>query len=92
MKFKVIIEKLKKGWSLSLPVASERKGRELVRELQARDATPNIGAKKLAKLKGSVKKIGSAYHVVIYRSKLKHATELVKESFIRNRDTAEAGA
>lgn len=85
MKFKVTIEKLKKGWMFTLPVDSQRKGRILITELQDRDKENGEKPVKLAKLKGVVEKVGSSYFVAIYRSKLKQGQELVKELYIRAR-------
>lgn len=91
MKFKVTIEKLKKGWMFVLPVESERKGKEFIREVQLRDNVNGVSPKKLLKLKGVLKKNGSVRVVHLYRSKLKQGSELVKQLFINFRDQAEAG-
>lgn len=91
MKFKVVIEKLKKGWQLVLPVASEREGRALIVELTDRIKRVETNAERIAKFKGILKKNGKAATVSLYRSKLKHIQELVKEMFLRTRDAQEAG-
>lgn len=83
MKFKVVIDKLKKGWQLVLPVSSDRVGRALIVELNDRIARAEPDAKKVAKFKGALKKNGKSSVVVLYRSKLSQVQELVKESFLK---------
>ncbi len=92
MKFKVTVEKLKKGWNFTLPVASERKGRALILDLHRQDAADGHEGKKLAKLKGVLKKNGSARAVSLYRSKLSDGQAIVKERFIEARREERANA
>lgn len=90
MKFNAKVQKLSKGWVLFLSVKSQKEGIQLIKELKNIDSrNPDYSPEKLEKLEGSVVKSKKQFHVKVYRSKLAHAQQLIKEWFLRNRDLEE---
>lgn len=91
MEFKVTIEKLKKGWTVSIPAPDLNDAQEIVSELA--DATPSRGrdGAEAPKFEATLKRCeGGDYKVKVYKSKLSEATEFVTEMFKRFREEIEA--
>lgn len=93
MKFHVALDKLDKGWSLTLPMQSQKQGKAFIAEMQRRDKSEsNYDDAQMKRRRGSLIKVKKALGVKIYRSTLKGCTGLVNEMFSSYREAMENGS
>lgn len=93
-RFKVGLEKLQRGWNVTVPAADKESALSLIDEIEDGATAENGGdGAEAPRFEVGLRRLkDGTYRVTVYQSKLSQAQAFIKERFQQYRDEVEAPA